>query len=310
LLKLNINWVDNLKFIGILAVILGHISSPFSSFIFAWHMPLFFIVAGFFINFTEDFKTFFLKSFKRLMLPYFIFSLIGLSIEIIKRNLLNRESIDILNELQGIFIYMDMESLINSYAFVLWFLPALFFAKLILYLIKNYVRNKIIQILVVLVLFLISFQVELPFGLDNALNGLIFIFIGNIYFDSYQDSKLLYVLPFIAIGIAFFFIPALDMASKNYDNLFINIIFSISTIYLFIMMFKYLNITNSFLTTWGNNSMLLFIFHPYTNNVGHIFVEKLQFGDWYLKLLISLTLLQVLLYIKIKFENRGIFKYV
>jgi len=56
--------------------------------------------------------------------------------------------------------------------------------------------------------------------------------------------------------------------------------------------------------------MLLFIIHPYTNNIAHIIIEKLHFGDWYLKLFISLLLLQIVLFIKSKFENRGIFKYV
>ena len=56
--------------------------------------------------------------------------------------------------------------------------------------------------------------------------------------------------------------------------------------------------------------MLLFIVHPYTNNIAHIIVEKLHFGDWYLKLLISLFLLQILLFMKLKFKNRGLFQYV
>lgn len=56
--------------------------------------------------------------------------------------------------------------------------------------------------------------------------------------------------------------------------------------------------------------MLLFIAHPYTNNIAHIVVEKLHFGDWYLKFFISIVLLQIILFIKQKFENRGVFKYV
>jgi fucose 4-O-acetylase-like acetyltransferase len=35
-------WLNRLKTLGILAVILGHITSPFNTFIFSWHMPLFF----------------------------------------------------------------------------------------------------------------------------------------------------------------------------------------------------------------------------------------------------------------------------
>lgn len=33
--------LDFLKAIAILSVVMGHIASPFSSFIFSWHMPAF-----------------------------------------------------------------------------------------------------------------------------------------------------------------------------------------------------------------------------------------------------------------------------
>ena len=72
ILQQKINWIDNLKAIGILAVILGHITSPFGTFIFSWHMPLFFILAGFFIKYEMSIKEFIIKEFKRLMMPYFV----------------------------------------------------------------------------------------------------------------------------------------------------------------------------------------------------------------------------------------------
>ena len=45
-------------------------------------------------------------------------------------------------------------------------------------------------------------------------------------------------------------------------------------------------------------------------NIAHILVEALHFGYWYLKLLISLILLQIILLVKLKFNNQWIFKYV
>jgi len=55
---------------------------------------------------------------------------------------------------------------------------------------------------------------------------------------------------------------------------------------------------------------LLFIFHPYTNNISSILVEKIQFGGWLLQLVISMSLLQLALVIKQRCSNRWIFKYV
>lgn len=311
ILQQKIDWINNLRAIGILAVILGHIASPFGAFIFSWHMPLFFILAGFFIRFELVTKDFIVKDFKRLMIPYFIFAIFGLLLETVKRIALHRENLDYLHEIQGIFIWMDMPSLINTYGFVLWFLPALFFGRVFLFLISKQILSILIQSVIILTLFSLSFLVNLPFGVDNALNAVIFIFIGSLFFRFYQESKKLYILPFVLAGLVFYFgIPALDMANKNYENVVINIFWAIAIIFIFIAALKKVNFKSKLLTVWGGETMLLFIIHPYTNNIAHIIVGKLHFGDWYLKFLISLVLLQGVLLIKQRFENRGIFKYV
>lgn len=309
--KEKLNWIDNLKVLGILAVILGHINSPFGSFIYSWHMPLFFIIAGFFIKCELSIKEFIIKDFKRLMVPYFIFAFIGLIIETVKRIVLHREGLEYLHELKGVFIWMDMPSLMNTYGFVLWFLPALFFSRVILVTILKYFRNLFIQFVLVCGLFSISFIAQLPFGMDNTLNAILFVFIGNTFFKYYQNIKLFYILPFIVILLYFVYgIPILDLANKNYENAVINIFWAISIIFIFITIFKKIDLKNKLLTIWGGNTMLLFIIHPYTNNIAHIVVEKLHFGDWYLKFIISIILLEIILLLKQRFENKGIFKYV
>lgn len=306
-----IKWVYALKTLGIVAVVLGHITSPFSVFIFSWHMPLFFAMSGFFVKFDVSLKEFIVRDFKRLMVPYFLFAMIALGAETFKRIALQRESLDYFKELQGIFIWMDMSSLLHTYAFVLWFLPALFFARVILVFIDHYIRNIGMQFLITSILFASSFYINLPFGFDNAMNALFFVFVGSVFFRFYQESKILYSLPFLLIGLYFAFgVPLLDIASKNYENVFINICWALAIIGSFILMLKYFNYQNKILTLWGGNTMLLFIVHPYTNNIAHLIVEKVYFGDWYLKLFISLILLHIVLLIKLRFENRGIFYYV
>jgi len=306
-----IKWVYTLKALGIVAVVLGHITSPLSVFIFSWHMPLFFTIAGFFVKFDASLKEFIVKDFKRLMVPYFIFAMIALGAETFKRIALQRESLDYFKELQGIFIWMDMQSLLHTYAFVLWFLPALFFARITLVFINHYIRNISMQFIIISVLFASSFYINLPFGLDNAMNALFFVFIGSVFFRFYQESTILYSLPLLLLGMYFVFgVPLLDMASKSYGSVFITICWALAIMGSFILMLKYFNYQNKILTLWGGNTMLLFIVHPYTNNIAHLIVEKVYFGDWYLKLFISLILLHIILLLKLRFEHRGIFYYV
>ena len=305
-------WVDKLKAIGIISVVLGHIQSPFGFFIFSWHMPLFFFVSGFFISDKKSIKQFVKRDFARLMVPYFIFAILGFIFETLKRILLNRESLDYIFELRGIFVYMDYPNLINTYGFVLWFLPALFFGRLFVYIINKKIKSILVQSILVLFLFYISFPLDIFFGIDNALNSILFIFIGSIFYKYYQNEKKLYILPLIFPIIIFYFeVPALDMASKNFENITVNILFSMSLIYMLFKLLVNTSINSKLVTLWGSNTMILFIIHPYTNHIGHIlFGNDILFGNWHLKFFISLVLLQIILYIKQRFTNRGIFKYV
>ena len=145
-MKVQIAWVNILKFIGILSVILGHISSPFWTFIFSWHMPLFFMVSGFFINFEWSIKEFIIKDFNKLMIPYVIFALLGLLLEILKRLILHWNNLDILVQLKWIFWSMDHAGLIHHYGFVLRFLPALLIARISLFVLYRILQNTQYQI--------------------------------------------------------------------------------------------------------------------------------------------------------------------
>lgn len=71
-----IEYIDILKGIGIILVVLGHVTQnkPLFQFIYAFHMPLFFFVAGLFLRN----KFGFIKSHARsLMIPYFSFGFIS-----------------------------------------------------------------------------------------------------------------------------------------------------------------------------------------------------------------------------------------
>ena len=304
-------WIDSLRSIGILAVILGHITSPLGYFIYSWHMPLFFFLGGFFLKYELSTTEFIRKDFKRLIIPYLIFAIAALIIEAIKRTLLKREGLDYLNELRGIFMWMDYSSLINTYGFVLWFLPALFFGRLIIYLLNKQIKSILIQTIIISLLFYTSFHVNLILGIDNALNASLFIFFGSIFYRFYQNDVRLYILPVVFFGLIYFFgIPALDIASKYYEHMIFNILYSVSIIFILISITKMINYKSKLLALWGTNTMLLFIVHPYTNNIGHIITDKFLFGGWYFKFFISLVILHIVILIKQRYVNKGVFKYV
>ena len=86
------NWVDIVKGIGIILVVMGHAGCPVlpHGIIYSFHMPLFFFLSGLFINrqCEKDFCTYVKKNFRSLLLPYFYFNILSI-IETIKRRKMN-----------------------------------------------------------------------------------------------------------------------------------------------------------------------------------------------------------------------------
>jgi fucose 4-O-acetylase-like acetyltransferase len=304
-----IEGINFLKCIGIIAVILGHITSPFAAFIFSWHMPLFFILSGFFIKIELSPANFFNKEFKRLIVSYFFFAFLGLTIESIKRLLLGREPLNFSNEFVGVFIWMDMDALINSYAFVLWFLPALFVARYTTYLILKYIKIKFIQGFVVLSAFSISFIVQLPFAIDNGLNALLFVWLGYYLYD---EGKKIWPVSLVMLSLIYlvYGVPELNMALKNYDQIVLNVIWSVSIASLLSFCVSKLKNLYWLINLWGANTLILFTLHPYSNNISVVLLDKLGHPEWYLKLLLSLILLQLVIIVKNKWSHRKISSYV
>lgn len=303
-----IEWVTSLKFIGIIAVIVGHTASPISSFIYIWHMPLFFMIAGFFIKLDVEPKVYLAKQIPRVFLPYFFFAVVALIIESLKRQALNRPNIDWEHSLTGVFLWMDFDSLVGSYAFVLWFLPAVFFGRLFVYLILKYFQNTWLIAAIFLFCFALSFFFQLPFAIDEAMNAVIFIAIGFWIYG--RDYKLLPVI-IIFLGLNFAVdVGSLDMASKYYDNVVVNLIAAISSCLVLISVMKKLSHRQSIFMLWGSNTLLLFIVHPYTNNIATIMSAKFASGHWIVTITISLLMLQILLMLKKRFNHWKVFRYV
>ena len=175
-----IAFVDNLKGFGILCVILGHIANPFSSFIYLWHMPLFFFIGGFFINPNKNNIDFIKHNTKNLMGIYLIFGILGISAESLKDLILNRE-IEIKELVFGLLFYMDYEHLQNSYALVLWFLPSLLIAKITAFFILKYTKWLFLPYIAAIILIL-KYNINLPFVLDIGIITSIFCIFGYFCF--------------------------------------------------------------------------------------------------------------------------------
>lgn len=74
---IRVAWVDSLKFLGILAIYVGHFkhtAGKLDEFVFIFHVPLFFFIAGFFVKpSTKTFLQIIIQKSKQLLVPYLFF---------------------------------------------------------------------------------------------------------------------------------------------------------------------------------------------------------------------------------------------
>jgi len=80
---LRITWIDNAKALGILAIVVGHdpaLSPEWRAFLYTFHVPLFFFLAGYLIKpktLEEPFLDTARRSARRLLVPYLFFWLLA-----------------------------------------------------------------------------------------------------------------------------------------------------------------------------------------------------------------------------------------
>ena len=156
-------YLDICKGMGIVFVVLGHIVTIpyFHELVYGFHMPLFFMLSGMCLHLKKDFKTFFVKRVKSLLLPFFYFSFLEiLFLIIVKRNF----SIS--------FVYPEI-------GHVLWFLPVLFLSLLLAYAGLKCLKLWVLPFLVVLNI--LNFK-NLPYSLSVIPVSATFI-VGGYMFD-------------------------------------------------------------------------------------------------------------------------------
>ena len=133
--KQRIDWLDIAKGIAIILVIVGHTvanPSPLRTIIFSFHMPLFFILAGYTFR-IKPWKEVLSSSLKRLLIP-FLLLVLAWRIPQLLSNTPSLSGKTILDEL-GALVYAS-GTVVEPFGFdaigMSWFLVALFVSRLIL----------------------------------------------------------------------------------------------------------------------------------------------------------------------------------
>jgi len=183
-------WGDVVKAIAITAVVLGHAlpgSSSLSRFIYLFHLPLFFMIAGYYFDFdkyADNSELLIKNSAKRLLLPCVVMSFVAYDIEFWMNS-------RILSFFYGagkaVVWHLGMfDFTIAPIVMMMWFLYCLFAVRMILWLFLKSTRFLHLPVYVNLLLALalgigglaVGKWKALPWNIDIALAGIWFAYIG------------------------------------------------------------------------------------------------------------------------------------
>jgi len=317
-----LEYFDILKGIGIIFVIIGHMTR-FTSFtnkaIYTFHMPLFFLVSGYFISFKNKYGDFVKKKAKQLLIPY-VFTCVCVLIIIVTEQIIKGKSLDIVIKTFFKIIYAGLYGSGMEYfkpfyippIGAIWFLLALFISLIVVRKCLEYKYGVVYIFVLAFVGYFTSLFFWMPFSIQAGLTVTIFVYIGYVVKKSeFLEEKINPIIVIAALiiwvlGICFG--KGLYLFFNGYGDGFFSIIVGVCATYviLFISKFlsKHLKMIAKILGFYGRNSLIVLFFHLVEYN---LFPWKSIFGFSNDKGIYSVFTLIAVFIFKIAFCTLGIF---
>lgn len=193
--KERVYWVDQAKALGLFVVMLVHGPIPYfmEYYLRSFSMPRFFIIAGLFVTLSQPLFQFLKSKFFRLMIPYFVFSMVSYIIWLGFREFSTSPDAQVspLTALMWIFYGNGGGNMVHNRP--LWFLPALFSTLMLVYLYsripKPYVYGVLILSSILGYCVMGAIQPRPPWSLDLALTTSVLVMIGYLFRDWFLDAR-------------------------------------------------------------------------------------------------------------------------
>ena len=138
-LKERILWIDAIKGVGIMMVMTSHmLSIPYDWVLYVGFIPFFFFVSGYTYKQKDNIKTLIVDKSKRLLIPYFVYSVFALIVDLflgyIDKNSMIIRVIGIFYSRFCLYQWRTPDNIIFLYGNgPLWFLPAMFLSLILVY---------------------------------------------------------------------------------------------------------------------------------------------------------------------------------
>lgn len=292
-------WIDILKGLAIIFVVMGHVVSSYRNsnmlmdavafnfiyeFVYAFHMPLFFVVSGYLAGKSkkeEPLATSILQKCISLGVPYVVFSIVLFCLKFLAKSLVNSQLS--LKNLLMIWIYPIS---------FLWFLYALLLISLISLFLKRLGMNK--RPLVILAGSLIckmvvAFILNTDLLQSEEISSSIFFDVFKFYFwyvlgeylagllSDERRQELLSIKNGFVIIFLFLFAVAVYLSSFHYEiqSVFVEFLFECCGIGIFVLIAMKIS-TSKLLELIGKQTLPIYLLHGYVISFVRVVLNKLH----------------------------------
>ncbi len=223
--KKRLEYMDIAKGIGMLAIIIGHAGVLFEKYVFPFHVPLFFIISGYFINLKKDFGTYAKAKVKQLLLPYIVTSFVVI-LELTILAVLREQNWKCAFAKAAISAVYGSGSTANRTPFsiqpigAIWFLLALLWALLLTRLLAK-IKYSILVLIILLILSVISSKfIWLPWSLQSGVTASIFVYIGILAKEKIKFDNTWAAIAGTAVYLIEVYMNVSLSLAKNYFGLY------------------------------------------------------------------------------------------
>ena len=257
-----IEWIDQYKGILIYLVVLGHCiqnihinMTPISSVtyysIYAFHMPAFFFISSYLLDFDKmSTNGYLIKKAKRLIVPYFAYSIFVILYKVIGDIEFSMASESIVKSL-----IMMNGSIVQN----LWFFPAMFISYVLLYPMRRFQNIKIIigetALLMITSILMSVYSIKLPLFAEVGFLGAFFMmtgYIAKIWYDKVRKYKtIIFAVAIISLALSLYSRNLVAFYNLDLGKTSVFFLTSISCSLSLLMILKEIHIKLPLIGEWG-----------------------------------------------------------
>ena len=292
-------WIDILRGLGILFVILGHCSPPFNKLIYGFHMPLFFLLSGYLYHGPHKIQ----YHLRRYIIPYFVMCGINLLIVIAITVGRHSDTSNIKKYIAGILYSRGTTEWLPNCS-PLWFLTCIFLTLVIMdfiYRLKNNCLIVAVCLLCGTLSGIMSYteMPKMPWNLDTALMAVFFMCLGL----KIREGELIKKMPgwFVPIALvagiaAIYFNPIdhVDFDGNRYGNVVLMLVGAVmisSVLFFICKQIHWHGRMASVLSWFGQHTLFIMGFDYFAGSLARSVLSKVGFQNWLSVFILKLVLL-------------------